>query len=273
MGIFVGGTGSGKTYSAISTACELDRATLKDDSPSRFNIDRIVFSASEFMELVKQDLPRGSVIIWDETGIGINSRLFYEQNNLAISYTTQTFRFKNYIIFYTTPSFSYIDKQVRQLFHARVQMFGVSQKMHCAYGRWSWMDYNSDTGKIFYKTPRVPCNGVKSKVGTCYFPMPPLSLVEQYETKRKEVMEKLYEKYKGMVVDGEKESSKRTPKDLATVYHDVYANIADFLGTDGKVLIGKIRIKHSIGKDNAYAVVRMIQQDLDSGKLIVKSIK
>ena len=260
MCIFVGGTGSGKTYAAMRFACDLDE---------QFNVDRIVFSASDFLDLIKSDLPRGSVIIWDETGIGINSRTFYEQNNLAISYVTQSFRFKNYIVIYTTPSFSYIDKQVRQMFHARVKMEGYDMNANLSYGQWAWLDYNSDTGKIYYKFPRMHVDGRKVIVDNVYFKKPPVKLAHAYEEKRKETMALMYEKYKGQIEA--QESGKRIKGyDFGQIVENVKTKYEDFLDSENLIITGDIMQEYGVGRNIAYEAARVLNNWVKRGAKMEK---
>ena len=40
-----------------------------------FSVDRIVFTVKDFLSLVNQGLLPGSVIVFDDAGLGINARL------------------------------------------------------------------------------------------------------------------------------------------------------------------------------------------------------
>jgi len=62
LAVFLGPTGSGKTYSALRFAETLD---------PEFGIDRVAFSTIEFMKILLYDesIKSGSVIVWDETGV------------------------------------------------------------------------------------------------------------------------------------------------------------------------------------------------------------
>lgn len=68
--LFVGQIGTGKSYAAMSLGEQIDPG---------FDINRIVFSADEFVEALNKDesLVRGSVIMWDEAGVGMPPREWY----------------------------------------------------------------------------------------------------------------------------------------------------------------------------------------------------
>ena len=61
----MGPTGSGKSYGAIRLAERID---------PNFSVNRIVFTVKDFIHLMNQGLPKGSVIVFDDAGLGINSR-------------------------------------------------------------------------------------------------------------------------------------------------------------------------------------------------------
>src|SRR3990167_817951 len=52
--------GKGKSYAALKLGEALDR---------NFTIKNVVFSVGEFLALLNETPPKGSVIVWDESGI------------------------------------------------------------------------------------------------------------------------------------------------------------------------------------------------------------
>jgi hypothetical protein len=200
LGAFVGDTGSGKSLSAISWACALD---VDNEGNTRFDVDRIVFDSEDFLELVrgvKKKLRKGSFIVYDETGVDINARRFFDKQNMIMSYTTQTFRFKNYGVLYTVPNIGYIDKQVRKLFHAMIFMEGANPSENLAYGRYySLVSKAAITGNkdIITVYPRKETDTEFELWTRFAFPRPPKEIEKAYEEKKKAVMESRYEKYQG----------------------------------------------------------------------------
>ena len=77
---FPGETGSGKSLSSIRLAERVD---------PNFNVDRIVFTVQDFLALVNSGLPPGSVIVFDDAGLGINARLWQEMNARVFGMLTQ----------------------------------------------------------------------------------------------------------------------------------------------------------------------------------------
>lgn len=126
LSIFVGTTGSGKSYSALRAAEILDHT---------FNIDRVCFSTIEFLTLLRNgikdnSLKKGMVIMYDELGIGHSNRNFQDGVNKCLNFIMQGFRKENLIVFMTVPKFSFIDKQVRELAHYVVKPEKINKKFN-----------------------------------------------------------------------------------------------------------------------------------------------
>jgi hypothetical protein len=185
--LFVGQTGTGKSYGGMSLAEEID---------PNFNIGRIVFSAQEFIELLNTDdtLTKGSVIMWDEAGVGMPAREWYSLSNKVISYVVQTFRVKGYILVMTTPSLRYIDSQIRSLFHGICEMIDPSVYGGTfGWGKYMHLVHDPKEGKTIMQYPTIldehsrvmKLKGRTPKHGNMLFPMPSDELVSDYEPKKK----------------------------------------------------------------------------------------
>lgn len=251
MVVFCGDTGSGKSYGAVEYARRVD---IADNGKTRFSIDRVALSAEQFMDLVKQKMPKGSVIIWDETGIGINARTFYEQQNLNISYITQTFRYKNYIVLYTVPSISYIDKQVRQLFHGYFEMKRIDYSNKISYARYFDIVHNPRSGDIRYpQIRRRNESGEKEIINQIGFRMPPKELIDAYEEKKKAHLEKLYGLYKDELTFGRDKTQKL---DKNAIIEEVMSTPDEFMNDKDKIDGGFIAIKFNIGTNVGHNIAR-----------------
>jgi hypothetical protein len=107
VGIVTGKTRSGKSFSGVRICMEID---------PNFSMDNVVFSAKEFMELLHSGkLKRGSMVMWDEAGVGIATREWYSILNKSINYVLQTWGHQNIGLILTVPDFSFIDSQTRRL--------------------------------------------------------------------------------------------------------------------------------------------------------------
>ena len=105
-----GGTGSGKSYAALHIADKVQQRIINEPFKAR----QVVFTGTEFLQQTEVLKP-GSVILWDEIGVGLNSRRAMSNINIALNNKFQVFRHQNYVTILTTPDFGYIDKATRKL--------------------------------------------------------------------------------------------------------------------------------------------------------------
>lgn len=176
--IVVGETGSGKSTVAMALAEKLD---------PNFTINNLVFKVDDFMNLLTSGkLKRGSVVIWDEAGVGMPSREWWTISNKAINYVLQTFRHLNLIVFFTTPDFSFIDSQSRKLFHAYMETSKIDYKNKVNIMKCFLIQNNPKTGKIYFKYPKVSTNQGVITLDPIKVNLPSEALLQKYEEKKLE---------------------------------------------------------------------------------------
>jgi hypothetical protein len=105
--MLVGEPRSGKSYSALRIAELVD---------NDFTLDRLVYSPSEFLELVINS-KEGDVIVFDEAGVNIFSREWQSKMNKALAKVFQILGYKHLGIILTFPSVMFVDKAIRRLFN------------------------------------------------------------------------------------------------------------------------------------------------------------
>lgn len=196
-----GPTGSGKTYSSLRLAEILDE---------EFNKDRIVFTPKEFINLLNNgDLKSGSVIVFDEAGVSLNNRAWQSIANNLIQYVLQTFRHKNYIVLFTAPDFSFIDKASRKLFHSYMETKGINfTKKKCMLKPFM-LQINQRTGDIYFKYLTVVMPGQKeSKITSLSVGLPSKDLIKAYEEKKKEFTQSLNEDIERKLQEKEDQENK-----------------------------------------------------------------
>jgi len=178
LAIICGSTGSGKSYSALTLANQID--------PS-FTVDRVVLTPESFMKILNSGkLKKGNAIIFDEAGVGMPSREWYSFSNKMLSYILQTFRHQNLAVIFTTPSFDFIDSQARKLFHTYIETCGIRYKEKLCVTKWMDIQYNAKIGKTYYKFPRTVEGGEITVINRIKFPLPPQDLINAYEVKKKQ---------------------------------------------------------------------------------------
>jgi len=184
VGIVVGRVGTGKSYTTIRFAEELDPT---------FNVDRIVFKVEDLLDIVHENkLPPGSVIVFDEAGIGVSNRQHYMNKfNKAMGFLLQTWRARNLILFVTVPDLGFVDAGVRKMFDALIETTKVIKSKRVVRVKWKFIQVNPQLGKAYF-------HGLTD--GNCKIDLlvkkPSVKLIHIYEKKKEEFLTELYKDIK-----------------------------------------------------------------------------
>jgi len=182
MGFCIGSTGSGKSYTIIRAAEIID---------PDFNIDHIVFSVKEFMQLLNSGtLKRGSVIMFDEAGVGIPKKMWYSLSNKLFNFILQTYRWLNLVVFFTSPEMN-IDSDSLKLFHCLIETTRIDLNENMSYAKPMMIDSNYKTHKTYFKYLRVTDGERTDKLTEVGFKLANKDLLEKYEAKKRAFSERL----------------------------------------------------------------------------------
>ena len=264
LGIFTGEPGSGKTYAALNMAWALDR---KWDGSPNFDISKIVFSYEEFL-FKCSILKKGEFLIWDEVGTALNPRDFYEKKNKLSSSIHQVFRMRNLGVLYTVPDISLIDKQIRILLNNEVVMQKVYPKKKVAVGRFYFISKkNHFDDKLKLVLPSyLDSNGVRSKAANICFTLPPKELIQDYEFKKKNYVNYIFEEAKNQFrLDSVKKKAK---VDLVEVRNKVLESISEYMLPSGQVDVFKIATDFGVGVYSAKTISSYLKTGIKEKALI-----
>jgi type I site-specific restriction endonuclease len=171
-----GPTGSGKSWTALSIGEQLD----KD-----FNVTRVIFKARELMKLINDgNLKPGSVLIWDEAGIDLSNRNWQSVTNKMLNALLQTFRHKNFILFFTVPYSDFIDTASKKLFHADFETQRINKEDEVVVLKPKLLQYNSNYAKWYRKYLKISSHGKIVKIRRWKVPKPSEELIKEYEIKK-----------------------------------------------------------------------------------------
>lgn len=175
-----GEVGSGKSLSAISICLAID--------PS-FNIDRVVFTADELMQLINSGtLPKkkGLAILFDDAGVSLSSRRWMEKNNVLINFLIQTFRHQGFVLFFTCPHLQFLDSNVRKMFNGEFETAGIDRKKKLCILKPYHLIYRAWMREPRHKYMRVydKWQMGRTKLERWGIPMPPDAFIKQYEAKK-----------------------------------------------------------------------------------------
>lgn len=180
IGMIVGATGSGKSFSALSIA-----EMLNED----YNISRLVFKGKDLMRIInhgEHHYRKGVVIVWDEAGIDLSNRNWYSITNKVLSFLIQTFRHKNFILLFTVPYSDFVDTATKKLFHAEFETCGIDIGKQTVAIKPKFLQYNSDKKKWYRKYLKVKVKGSSKrvKIRRWNVPKPSQELIDEYEKKK-----------------------------------------------------------------------------------------
>jgi len=218
MGVFVGETGSSKSWSAISVASTID---------PDFDISRIAVSTREMVEVITTEkLRKGSALVLDEAGVNYSNKRWMTSRNMELGKLFQTFRFMNLALFHTLPHFRFLDSTQRALIHMGFVSQGVRRKEKIALFSARYFTHDPfsrsyDDMRYTYPLIHFP-NGRLYKVKTMAVQLADKKLLIEYEVKKREWNKRLqaqtYKRIvKGITEKDEKEEEKKRKK-LAMKY-------------------------------------------------------
>lgn len=177
MILIQGETGCGKSYVALRLGEIIDK---------NFSIDNVVFTPQAFSALFDGKLKPGSVVIFDEAGVGMSSKEWATRSNKLISNITQTFRTNRHVVIFTLPSGRYLDSSIRNIFHALIEPLGVEAGTTKNAFKLLKIEQNYRQGKTYYPYYRFKDKrtGRFFKYAIIRIGKPTDKLCEQYEKKR-----------------------------------------------------------------------------------------
>lgn len=144
-----GATGSGKSYSVLHEGEILD---------PDFNVDNICFTATQFMDLINgkvKELHKGSNILFDEIQVTLGHLDYQSIQAKLLNYVLQTFRHRCFVLWVTTPNFSFINASARKLFHSRLETVGINANTNQVALKPFLLQINQKKGDIYEKYLRI----------------------------------------------------------------------------------------------------------------------
>lgn len=187
LSIVVGETGSGKSWTGLKIAQEID---------PDFNEDKVVFEPIEFMKRLNDDeWDQGDAVVFDEIGVNMSQKEFMTVTNRLIENVLETFRRHNIAVIFTVPSQKNVDKDIRRLLHTYIQTQTINYAWDRVACKWLRMEYNPKVDKIYYKYPKVKTENSKlpQKRKKVWIGKPDKEIIKAYEDKRSKFQDELEE--------------------------------------------------------------------------------
>jgi len=252
--LICGGTGSGKSLSAIKIAREIN---------PKFDIrEHLVFTAKEFMKLLNSGtLKKGDCLIWDEAGVGLPARQWYSILNKAVSYVLQTFRHQNLCVIFTTPNISFVDISLRRLFHYYFETVVIDFKRNICILKPFEIQMNPRLSKPYTKYPRTRKKGRIIKLTRLDIKLLNQKDIDLYEGMKQRFTKQLNIRL-GKTIDKVEAKRMKEPKDIGLIVDDVKKNLTDYTKErGGRIIVNPylIMARHKIGKPTSLKVKAIIE--------------
>jgi ABC-type dipeptide/oligopeptide/nickel transport system ATPase component len=187
IGVLIGETGSGKSWAALSLG-----GYLAQIFGTSFTIKNVIFQPKDLLEILKnpEKIPSGTVIVWDEAGVGMSAKFWYTLLNKYLSFVLQTFRNQNIILLFTVPNATFIDSDARKLMHFWFEMDGIDYDNKISFVK-PFKLQNNLRENTQYKQYLIN-SGTNQKITRITLPMPEQDILKEYELKKKEWQKELY---------------------------------------------------------------------------------
>lgn len=211
--IFVGGTGSGKSWAAMDLAyqtarevAKIDkgRAVMPDSWKEYFNLDHMaIITLDRVMEVWKNIKPHG-IYILDDIGVGYNNRDWMKDKNKKMNEVIQTMRTDNTFVIYTVPSKGFIDKVPRDLVNWYFEFEESEQVFSAGLNACKFLDITSlkRENKQLYVYDLVQSAAGADQFIRHIAGKPPESLTTPYEVLRVKIAKELREKNAAAIKGG-----------------------------------------------------------------------
>ncbi len=182
-GVFTGGPGSGKSWTMLSLAEQLD-PDFELDGNWYFDAEELFKDLKEYYTSTTNKPKKGKQWWFDEAGIDLNNLSYFDEINRGFNAFFQTCRHRNYIFGCSVPYLNFISKGVRTLLNVHFKSDGYTKdNMTINYPR--QMEYSGDMQK-FYKKRLFVLSDFPDYCNKLLTPKPSNRLVNEYEKLKKQ---------------------------------------------------------------------------------------
>jgi len=249
--IVTGATGSGKSEFSLKLAQDLDPT---------FNIERVVYTAEDFLKLLIEGDSQGKIgigkaIIFDETSHdeAMDSRSSLSQTNKQMASLSTIYRALRLIVIYVAPNLNQIDSRVRAIsITGLIQMKSIDYVKKMAKADLYWSVQNPRSGEVYYKRPRI-INGSGKRVVCMSIKLhrPSKEIRVAYEAKKMAfINDKIARWNEKNVMAKEVQKDKVKVASLSEMVADVLSN-KKLYEINGKINTAKIMERFDIGATKA----------------------
>lgn len=254
LGVYVGATGSGKTYSALGQMESYYKQVFNEPFPK----ENICFSLDACVKRLRHgNLKRGEFLVVEEAGVLMGSLDFQSKIAKFFGYILQSFRSKNIGIIFTLPDMSMLNKTARKLLHIIILTNGIDTSTNEVILKPFYVQPNAMSGKDYHKYLRQKINGRYVKIERVRIGLPSADLIKIYEEMKSKFVDKVEEDFIELAEPKQKETPESIENKLDIAIDNLIAqglerqtDIARKLGVSRQA-VAKYFIKRAInGKIN-----------------------
>jgi len=256
--VICGKCGSGKSYLGLEI---IHRLVGKDWDVDKF----VVFSAEQFASLVAQKLPKGTAILFDDSGLAALSGDALKTEVKYLSKIFQSVRSRNFIIILTLPSLFLLATGVRSQLDYYAEPLFIDYDKKVCHAKFQTMQTNPKFNKTYFANmirfvkKKSALTGLpiweKQKLTSIAFDKPPKSITKVYEkVKLARVMEFNREAHSS-ILEKKKAKKRLSNKEIA---NKVAKKRDDFMA-GGKISHDKIRYEFNVGDSKARSVAKIVE--------------
>jgi len=241
----IGQTGSGKSYANLK-GMELLNPQKKPEEI----VKNMCLTGLEFMDRLNSgQLDKGDGLTLDEVGLSLSAKDWQSMSNRLINQVLQTFRHLNLIVFFNTPSFSFIDASSRRLFHSLWETMSIDFKTNVCEIKPLLVQTNARTGVQYFKYLRVndKQHGLLP-LKRIYLKLPSKKLTDLYEIKKDKFTKQLNKRIYAELQEIENKSLNKKP--LTEHQQNIYNMIKDGMKYEAianKLGVSKQAVKGTVG--------------------------
>lgn len=187
LGIFVGGTGTGKSFDLLALHKGIYEYRRGVSPTPKYLIDHCMFKSEDLLERLNEPdkLKIGECWGLDEAGVIISQKTHWSKQNLAINYLCQTFRNLRQVLLLSVPSMGFIDSNIRKLLHYYFETSTIDHKKKLSIVKPLILQFNVRMDKLFFHNFSYPS---REKgliiVNQCSFPLLPKEYIDAYDIKK-----------------------------------------------------------------------------------------
>lgn len=257
--VVVGRVRVGKSWSALRLAENIDE---------NFTVDNIVFSAQEFMAIVNEkenQIKEGAVILWEEGGVGLNSKNWYSMLNRFTNLILETWGYKHLCLIITVPNFSFIDNSTRKMVNLRINCMErvKARGVVKAIAEELSVMYKPNGEELKRTVPRLSIRGWTYKMTRLEIHKPSIKHRHAYEIKQLEFKKKLAIELEAQMkqMSNDSQANIMEAKTDEELFEEFYPALKDFCSWKGEnpvIPTYVVMNKMKVNRDRAMFLKKMI---------------